>query len=41
MREFMPRTKQMASIMFDFPLPLRPVIALNWESKFETVVRVG
>lgn len=34
-----PRTKQIASKMFDFPLPFKPVIALNSQSKsFMTVL---
>ena len=36
-----PRRKQMESSMFDFPLPFRPVIALNWGSNPEMVVRVA
>ena len=35
----MPSTKQMASRMLDLPLPLRPVMALNSESKPEISVR--
>ena len=41
MRLEIPRTKQMESKMFDFPEPLRPVIALNSRSKFEISVRVA
>lgn len=32
--EEIPRTKQMASMTLDLPLPFNPVIALNYESKF-------
>ena len=37
----MPRTKQIESRTFDLPLPLSPVMALNWESKPEMTVRVA
>lgn len=37
----MPRTKQMASRMFDFPEPLRPVMALNSGSQPVMDVRVA
>ena len=34
----LPRTKQMESRMLDFPVPLRPVMALNWGSNPVTTV---
>lgn len=37
----MPRTKQMASRMLDFPDPFRPVTALKDPSKPEIAVRTG
>ena len=37
----MPSTKQMASRMLDFPLPFRPVTALNSGSQPEMTVRFG
>lgn len=33
-----PRQKQMASKMFDFPEPFRPVTALNWVSRLSRIV---
>jgi len=38
-RLLMPSTKQIASKMLLFPLPLRPVMALNSGSKPDTTVR--
>ena len=35
----MPRTKQMESKMFDFPLPFNPVMALKYWSNWGTTVR--
>ena len=37
----MPSTKQIESRMLDFPLPLRPVMALNFGSKLGIVTRVA
>eukprot|EP00961_Rhodomonas_salina_P179628 2423956-Rhodomonas_salina.2 len=37
----MPRTKQIESRIFDFPLPFRPVMALNMGSKPSTTVRLA
>ena len=34
-RLVMPKTKQIESRMFDFPEPLRPVMALKWGSNLE------
>lgn len=35
-----PKTNKIASKMFDFPLPLSPVMALNFESNPEITVLV-
>ena len=35
-----PSTKQIESRMLDLPDPFSPVIAVNWESKGPTVVRI-
>ncbi len=40
-RLVMPSTKQIESRMLDFPLPFRPVMALNLGSKLGIVTRVA
>ena len=40
-RLVMPSTKHMESKMLDFPLPFRPVMALNLGSKLGIVTRVA
>ena len=39
-RLLIPSTKQIESRMLDLPDPFSPVIAVNWESKGPTVVRI-